>query len=111
MRRDPSLRVAKQFSSSVRADIRNLQQVRNFLTFAPMILSRITSKAQTTVPRAVRAALGLSEGDQLVWSLGEAGRVTLRRRALADPADPFVNNFSTFAEWASEADCEAFDKL
>lgn len=73
-----------------------------------MIQSRITTKAQTTVPRAVRAALGLELGDELVWEI-EDGRAIVSRAN--DVSDPFVNNFSTFTEWASEADCEAFDNL
>jgi antitoxin PrlF len=71
-----------------------------------MIHSRITAKAQTTVPLPVRRALGLEAGDDLVWNI-EGGSVILTRAAKA--ADPFVNNFATFSEWASDADCKAFD--
>ena len=73
-----------------------------------MIQSRITSKAQTTVPQAVRKALGLGHGDALVWEIEDDCVVVRRAR---EGHDPFVNNFSTFTEWASEADCEAFDNL
>lgn len=73
-----------------------------------MILTRITTKAQTTVPRAVRLALGLAAGDELVWKI-DGDSVNLARAH--DEADPFVNNFSTFTEWASDADCAAFDNL
>jgi antitoxin PrlF len=76
-----------------------------------MILSRITSKAQTTIPGAVRRALGLDSGDRVIWSIDNDGKVTVRRFALVDPADPFVNNFSTFTEWADELDEEAFRDL
>jgi antitoxin PrlF len=75
-----------------------------------MIQSRITSKAQTTLPRAVRDALGIGPGDRVVWEV-EKGRATLRRLALVDPRDPFVNNFSTFTEWADDLDEEAFRDL
>jgi antitoxin PrlF len=75
-----------------------------------VIQSRITSKAQTTVPRAVRDALGIGPGDSVVWEVQE-GRVILRRLTLVDPRDPFVNNFSTFTEWADELDEEAFRNL
>jgi antitoxin PrlF len=71
--------------------------------------SRITSKAQTTVPLAVRKALGIRLGDRLVWDL-EEGRAIVRRLAAVDPRDPFVNNFSTFTEWADEFD-SVFDDL
>lgn len=76
-----------------------------------MIMSRITSKAQTTIPKAVRAALGLDTGDHVIWTIGDDGKVTVRRSGLVDPADPFVNNFSTFTEWADELDEEAFRNL
>lgn len=73
-----------------------------------MIQTRVTAKAQTTVPRAVRKALGVEPGDELIWEI-EGSRVTLVRAD--DAVDPFVNNFSTFTEWASDADCKAFDDL
>ncbi len=74
-----------------------------------MIHSRITAKSQTTVPQAVRRALGIGPGDEIGWEI-ESGRVVLIR--LPDDADDgFLNNFSTFTEWASEADCKAFDNL
>jgi AbrB family looped-hinge helix DNA binding protein len=35
--------------------------------------SKITSKAQTTVPKDVREALGLRPGDELEWKRDKAG--------------------------------------
>lgn len=70
------------------------------LTLALMIVSRITSKAQTTIPRAVRAALGLQQGDEVRYEI-DGDRVILTR---AEAPDPFIANFSTFTEWADEAD-------
>ena len=72
-----------------------------------MIHSRITSKAQVTIPKAVRAALGVKEGDTIAYEI-EGDRVVLRRLA---SADPFDNPFATFTEWATPGDCEAFDHL
>jgi antitoxin PrlF len=74
-----------------------------------MILSRISSKAQTTVPRAVRAALGITEGDQLVWQV-EGDRVVLKRAAVVEKADPFDGSFANFEEWADDLD-RAYDDL
>jgi antitoxin PrlF len=71
-----------------------------------MIQSRITSKAQTTVPRAVRNALGLDAGDELVWEL-DGDRVVVSRVAREDA---FVNNFSTFTEWSDPLD-DVYDNL
>ncbi len=45
-----------------------------------MILSRIGSKAQTTIPRAVRAAPGREHGDQIADRI-EQGQVALTRAA------------------------------
>ena len=72
-----------------------------------MIQSRITSKAQTTVPRAVRKALGIAPGDEIAWQI-EGDRVILTRVEGSD--DGFVNNFSTFSEWADELD-SVYDNL
>lgn len=69
-----------------------------------MIFSRITSKAQTTIPRAVRAALGLREGDRVAYEI-DGGRVILTR------ADKLDDPFATFSEWAGEADTEAYARL
>jgi antitoxin PrlF len=71
-----------------------------------MIHSRITSKAQTTIPKAVREALGLREGDEVSYEI-DGDRVVLRRY---DPADPFDNPFVHFTEWAGDAD-RVFDEL
>ena len=73
-----------------------------------MIIGRITAKAQTTIPRAVRLALGLLPGDDVVWDI-EGDQVILTKASAA--VDPFVGNFDSFTEWASDADCKAFDHL
>ena len=73
-----------------------------------MIVERITTEGDARVPKAVLDALGLEPGDELRWEF-EGNRAVL----IGVPAgsDPFVNNLSTFTEWTSEADCEAFDDL
>ena len=71
-----------------------------------MIHSRITSKAQTTIPKAVRAALSLKGGDALRYEI-DGDRVVLSK---VEEADGFMANFSTFTEWASEAD-RVYDSL
>lgn len=42
-----------------------------------MLLSTVTSKGQTTIPKAFRDALGLKDGTPLRWSL-EDGILTVR---------------------------------
>lgn len=66
-----------------------------------MIQSRITSKAQTTIPAPVRKALGLREGDLVAYRI-EEGRVIMTR------AEPFEDPFATFSEWASQADRDGY---
>ncbi len=72
-----------------------------------MIASRLTSKAQTTIPPAVRTALGLRAGDEIAYVV-EDGRAVLTRfdarRATDEP-------FATFSEWSSVADAEAYGGL
>ncbi len=72
-----------------------------------MITSRLTAKAQTTIPQAVRDALDLREGDELAYAI-EQGRVILTRKtAGASQGDPFA----TFSEWAGEEDSRAYAGL
>lgn len=71
-----------------------------------MITSRISSKSQTTVPQAVRNALGLREGDELAYDIRD-GRVTLTKARAVVQDDPFA----TFGEWDSEADRRAYADL
>lgn len=72
-----------------------------------MITSKLTTKAQTTIPQPVRAALQLQPGDELIYEI-DADRVTLSKaRRGGKTNDPF----HTFSEWSSEADTRAYGKL
>lgn len=71
-----------------------------------MITSKMTSKAQTTIPQPVRAALGLREGDEIAYAI-EEGRVVLTRAEQGKSEDPFA----TFDEWDSAADRKAYGRL
>ena len=68
-----------------------------------MITSKLTSKAQTTIPQAVRTALRLREGDEIAYFIEENG-VVLMHASAGDLDDPF----EAFAEWASDADTKAY---
>ena len=72
-----------------------------------MIISRLTSKAQTTIPQPVRVALGLRAGDELAYVI-ESDRVVLSRRT---PAAVAEDPFEGFAEWESEADRSTYGGL
>lgn len=71
-----------------------------------MITSRLTNEAQTTIPQPVRSALGLSEGDELVYQI-EGDRVVLTKRGQQSADDPFAG----FHEWAGEEDRRAYADL
>ncbi len=48
--------------------------------------STVTRKGQTTVPKAVRDALGVKSGDRIVFSVDATGAVSLARREVDDEA-------------------------
>ena len=82
-----------------------LAQGKEFPYFAEMITSKLTSKAQTTIPQAVRTALRLREGDELAYEIDQ-GRVVLMKAKV-----PVDDPFATFDEWDSEADRAAYADL
>lgn len=72
-----------------------------------MITSKLTSKAQTTIPQPVRVALRLREGDELLYEI-QGDRVVLSR---AQPVREGDDPFRTFSEWDSAADRKAYCRL
>ena len=85
--------------------ILNIQRLRDTPELI-MIKSKITSKAQTTIPKPVRAALHVGEGDELAYRI-EGDHVILTK-AKREPID---DPFATFHEWSSEADRRAYGDL
>ena len=72
-----------------------------------MIASTLTSKARTTIPQPIRAALRLRVGDVLVYEI-QVDRVVLSKALpLPDGDDPFT----TYSEWDSAADHKAYSRL
>ena len=71
-----------------------------------MITSKLTSKAQTTIPQAVQTALHLQEGDELAYVI-ENGRVILTKANINGLDEPFAK----FEEWDSDADRRAYANL
>ncbi|MHB8446416.1 MAG: AbrB/MazE/SpoVT family DNA-binding domain-containing protein [Rudaea sp.] len=71
-----------------------------------MIASKLTSKAQTTIPQPVRKALGVRDGDEIEYKI-DGDHVVLTKAKVPPTDDPF----RTFDEWNSEADRRAYAKL
>lgn len=72
-----------------------------------MIVSKLTSKSQTTIPQSVRRALQIGPGDIIEYEIIDGAVVltkALRRDKIEDP-------FHTFDEWNSEADERAYADL
>jgi antitoxin PrlF len=72
-----------------------------------VITSKLTSKAQTTIPQPVRNALHVVAGDELAYTI-DGERVILTRAAATAPLD---DPFATFGEWASDNDRRAYGEL
>lgn len=74
------------------------------------LISRITSKGQITIPKAVRTALGLANGD-LVSFIVEDDQATMRKivQHTESAHGPAVG--SDLSEWASFADEDAYRDL
>jgi antitoxin PrlF len=77
-----------------------------------MITSKLTSKAQTTIPQAVRKALGVKPGDDIAYDIAD-GHVLLSKAVAIKPRHgaPFEDPFAAFREWDTPEDDEAFSDL
>ena len=71
-----------------------------------MITSKLTSKAQTTIPLPLRTALRLAAGDELAYTI-DGDRAILSKADRAPADDPFA----TFGEWSSDADRRGYAGL
>lgn len=72
-----------------------------------VIFSKLTSKAQTTIPQPIRAVLGLQPGDELAYEIVDGRVMITKGQRGATPDDPF----RTFGEWRSKADTTAYADL
>jgi antitoxin PrlF len=68
--------------------------------------SKITSKSQTVIPKAVREKLGLKPGDLLRYVF-DGKRVLIEKARTEVDDDPFAS----FGEWAGAADEKAYRGL
>ncbi len=75
-----------------------------------MEVSKVTSKFQATVPRDVRAALGIKAGDQVLWVVKDGTAIV--RKMPEDLMGWDAHSWLSFAdEWLSPEDEEAFRDL
>jgi AbrB family looped-hinge helix DNA binding protein len=73
-------------------------------------ISRLTSKGQITIPKAVRRALGLNEGDLVAFTVND-GHASLRKIAMqVEVADRDATN-AQLEEWGGSADAGAYRDL
>ncbi len=70
------------------------------------VVSKVSVKSQTVLPREVRERLGIGPGDRLRYLFGADG-IRIEKETLREDDDPFI----AFSEWASEADDEAYGDL
>ena len=73
-------------------------------------VAKITSKGQTTVPKAVREALHVAPGDLITWEVTRSGTAEVRR---VQPLDvEYLRAVEgTLSEWAGAEDDEAYRDL
>lgn len=60
---------------------------------APYAESTLTNRYQTTVPEAVRKALGLTKRDKICYTIQPDGRVLIAR---VEQNDPLIDKFLNF---------------
>jgi antitoxin PrlF len=71
-----------------------------------VLLSKLTSKAQTVIPREVRARLDLKPGDVVRYRYTDAGVVIDKLPPQSDD-----DALASFTEWTSPADDQAYGGL
>ena len=72
-----------------------------------MMTSKLTTKAQTTIPQSVRRTLKLQPGDDIGYEVRADGVVVLTRVAAALEQDPF----GAFDESSSSEEEHAYARL
>ena len=72
-------------------------------------IATVTAKGQVTVPKAIREALGLRQGDRLSW---EVDNGTARVKVVSPLDLDYLQGLeANLQDWASAADDEAFADL
>jgi AbrB family looped-hinge helix DNA binding protein len=71
------------------------------------LTSKLTSKSQAVIPRAIRRKLGIEPGDRIRYRMRGEQIVIEKVTTRVAKDDPFI----AFDEWASAADDAAFADL
>lgn len=74
-----------------------------------MLMSKLSSKGQVTIPKEVRDALGLAAGDRVGYEIDDEGVRIVRVEPLDAAFHAAVS--ATLEEWTSPEDEEAFGDL
>jgi AbrB family looped-hinge helix DNA binding protein len=74
------------------------------------MISKVTSKGQTTIPKEVRDRLHVAAGDALVYEVQENEAVMVRKARPIDTAWHAALS-DTLEEWSSPEDEEAYRDL
>ena len=74
-----------------------------------MILAKVTSKGQTTIPKAIRTRCGIRQGDLLAIT-ADGKRIVMTK--VESPEQAYLHSLeATLEEWLSDADEEAYREL
>lgn len=75
-----------------------------------MVVTKLTSKCQATIPKEVREVLKIKAGDRLAFEILPDGRVVIRKIRPLD-VEYLQAVSSTLSEWSSKEDEETFRDL
>ncbi|GHP13401.1 hypothetical protein YK48G_08260 [Lentilactobacillus fungorum] len=82
------------------------------------VVSKITSKNQVTIPKAVREALNVKSSDEIEWELRSDGQITVKRMSpekddfwkMVDEQEKKYGKVDTpEIDWGPDAGSEDFD--
>lgn len=76
-----------------------------------MNFSKVSSKNQVVVPKEVREALGIQDGDQIQWVIRQQGEVVVRKVEIQTVIYDFFQMMAEEAEKQGLTEDELLDEL
>lgn len=76
-----------------------------------MNFSKVSSKNQVVVPKEVREALGIQDGDQIQWVIRQQGEVVVRKVEIQTAIYDFFQMIAEEAEKQGLTEDELLDEL